>query len=151
MNNQFGSMGNVTAHSAAQIDGQIAMQKAEGDLQKHMASAQERMRQVRSDQATARSEAQLVEQTALLDALTDLSTEQTRTLAAVGTATNAQVKTLAAMHQLSEDLASERRRSKWHEEQQAKFNKRMSWAALLLAGAAVVVPFITLWIEQALR
>ncbi|MFL4478581.1 hypothetical protein ACIPUB_09945 [Paeniglutamicibacter sp. ORCA_105] len=62
-----------------------------------------------------------------------------------------QTALLAAMRTLSEDLASERRRSAAREDIQQRFNKRMSWAAVLLAGAAVVVPFAILLIEQTAR
>lgn len=61
-----------------------------------------------------------------------------------------QAATLAAMRKLSEDLASEQRRSKYFEEKQQTFNRRMSWAALLLAGGAIVVPFIVLYLDKVL-
>lgn len=52
------------------------------------------------------------------------------------------------MRKLSEDLAREQKRTKVFEEKQQSFNRRMSWAAILLVGAAVIVPFCTLLIEQ---
>lgn len=87
--------------------------------------------------AVTRSVRLAVEQTALLDALSKANREQ--------------AQTLVAMRKLSEDLASERRRSAAREDIQQGFNRRMSWAALLLAGAAVIVPFGILLIEQAMR
>ncbi|QXQ11482.1 hypothetical protein [Paeniglutamicibacter sp. Y32M11] len=107
-------------------------------------TAQEQLK-VAKDAAT-----EVEKQTALLDALSLLAAEQVQTLAALSKASTAQVQTLAAMRQLSEDLAGERRRAKWHEEQQGKFNKRMTVLASVLAGTAVVIPFVILWIEQAL-
>lgn len=61
------------------------------------------------------------------------------------------MQTLAAMRKLSEDLATEQRASAEREEKQQRFNKRMTAIASVLAGAAVVIPFVILWIEQALR
>lgn len=88
-----------------------------------------------------------------LDAVTrsaEHAAKQTELLAALSNASAEQVQTLAAMRKLSEELASERRRSAAREDIQQGFNRRMSWAALLLAGAAVIVPFSILWIEQAI-
>lgn len=59
-----------------------------------------------------------------------------------------QTEVLSAMRKLSEELAAERRVSAAREDIQQGFNRRMSWAAILLAGAAVTVPFIVLLIEQ---
>lgn len=54
------------------------------------------------------------------------------------------------MRQLNEDwLASGDAQAR--EDMQQSFNKSMSWAELLLAGAAVIVPFGILLIKQALR
>lgn len=62
-----------------------------------------------------------------------------------------QTALLTAMRQLSEDLAGERRDSAEREGRQQTFNKRMTILASVLAGAAVVVPFGILWIEQMLK
>lgn len=61
-----------------------------------------------------------------------------------------QTEMLSALRRLSEELATERRVSAAREDIQQGFNRRMSWAAILLAGAAVIVPFIVLLIEQVL-
>ena len=97
------------------------------------------------------SATQVEKQTALLDAMALLGAEQVQTSTTLSKASTEQVQTLAAMHKLCEDLASERRRSAAREDIQQGFNRRMSWAALLLAGAAVVAPFGILLIEQGLR
>lgn len=100
--------------------------------------------------AVTRSAEQAQKQTELLSALNVLSDAQVQTLSALNRASQAQAQTLVAMRKLSEDLASERRRSVAREDIQQGFNRRMSWAALLLAGAAVIVPFGILLIEQAM-
>lgn len=61
-----------------------------------------------------------------------------------------QTEVLSAMRRLSEELAAERRVSAAREDIQQGFNRRMSWAAILLAGAAVIVPLIVLLSEQVL-
>lgn len=62
-----------------------------------------------------------------------------------------QTELLEALKRLSEELGDERRDNAEREAKQQGFNRRMSWAALLLAGAAVIVPFGILLIEQAMR
>lgn len=108
-------------------------------------TAQEQLKVAR-DSAT-----QAEKQTALLDAMALLGAEQAQTLVALSVASAEQVQTLAAMRKLSEDLAGERRRSAAREDIQQGFNRGMTVLASILAGAAVVVPFVILLIEQALR
>jgi hypothetical protein len=57
---------------------------------------------------------------------------------------------LAAMQKLWESQAAEASANAQREAEQQKFNRSMTWVAIILAGAAVVVPFIILWIEQTL-
>lgn len=61
-----------------------------------------------------------------------------------------QVEMLAAMQKLWESQAAEASANAQREAEQQKFNRSMTWVAIILAGAAVLVPFIILWIEQAL-
>jgi hypothetical protein len=61
-----------------------------------------------------------------------------------------QVEMLAAMQKLWESQAAEASANAQREAEQQKFNRSMTWVAIILAGAAVVVPFIILWIEQTL-
>jgi hypothetical protein len=62
-----------------------------------------------------------------------------------------QLQVLAAIQQLWEAQAAEARTNAHRESEQQKFNRRMSWTAIILAGAAVVVPFVILGIEQSLK
>jgi CHASE3 domain sensor protein len=62
-----------------------------------------------------------------------------------------QLQVLAAIQQLWEAQAEEARTNAHREAEQQKFNRRMSWTAIILASAAIVVPFLILWIEQSLK
>jgi hypothetical protein len=57
---------------------------------------------------------------------------------------------LESLQKLWEAQAAESAANAWREAAQQKFNRRMAWAAVLLAGAAVVVPFVILWLDKAL-
>lgn len=137
--------------NTAMRDAQALAQRNMLNTQNQLIANETRQRQTRTDQSTARAETQLIEQTELLAALNTLSEEQAQTLAAMSKASREQVQTLGAMRQLSEDLAGERRRSAAREDRQQAFNKGMTILASVLAGAAVIIPFGILWIEQALK
>jgi regulator of protease activity HflC (stomatin/prohibitin superfamily) len=62
-----------------------------------------------------------------------------------------QTETLEALRQLGETQAAEAKVNAEREAQQQTFNRRMSWAAVLLAGAAIVVPFVVLFLDKVLR
>ena len=106
-----------------------------------------RQRQLRADAASQRAEEQRIQQTEMLAALNALSGEQSQTLSAMQNFGAEQAQALIAIRTLSEELAEERRAAAGHEAMQQIFNRRMSWAALLLAGAAVVVPFAVILLQ----
>jgi hypothetical protein len=54
---------------------------------------------------------------------------------------------LAETHRLAVEQAVEQGKSKVQADADRVFNRRMQWTTVLLAGAAVVVPFIVLWIS----
>ena len=61
-----------------------------------------------------------------------------------------QLKVLAAVQKLWESQAAESAANAHREAEQQKFNRNMTWVAIILAGASVLVPFVILWIEQTL-
>lgn len=62
-----------------------------------------------------------------------------------------QLNSLEAMKDLWDAQAAEMAANAERERHQQAFNRRMSWTAAVLAGAAVVVPFAILWIEQTIQ
>ncbi|WP_146111935.1 hypothetical protein [Arthrobacter sp. MYb227] len=134
----------------AQRNAEAAMRHTEEMAKAAQLAQRVRQRQAAEDEAVERAQAERVAQTKLLSALSALSEEQAQTMAAMNKASREQVQTLAAMRKLSEDLEGERRRSKYLEEKQAKFNKGMTILASVLAGGAVIVPFIVLYLDKVL-
>lgn len=59
-----------------------------------------------------------------------------------------QLTLLTAMQGLWENQASEAAANAHREAAQQSFNRKMTWVAFILAGAAVLVPFVILWIER---
>lgn len=60
-----------------------------------------------------------------------------------------QLEMLTAIQSLWESQAAEASANAHREAEQQKFNRKMTWVAILLAAASMLVPFVILWIEQA--
>lgn len=84
-----------------------------------------------------------------MDYYSQIPMEQKRHMAALDQGRQ-QLNSLDAMKELWEAQAAETAANAERERHQQAFNRRMSWTAAVLAGAAVVVPFAILWIEQSL-
>ena len=62
-----------------------------------------------------------------------------------------QTQKLESMEALWQAQAEETARNAVREEQQQRFNRKMAWAALIIAVGSAVVPFIIFWLEQIVR
>jgi len=96
------------------------------ETRRHMAAMDEQQRQTRALQDTQNLTAEMKAQS------------------------ERQAETLEALRQLGQAQATEAKANAKREERQQTFNRRMSWAAVLLAGAAVVVPFVVLFLDKTL-